>query len=274
MTEAVAKKESALRLFLQKKRDDLKRALEESADGIKNVREKRIAVLTLGSAALLTAVVCYFTLGKKLLLFLEDRAAFKEWLTGFGPFGKAVFVAVRAVQTVVKIIPGEPLEIGAGYAFGTWGGLFYCMLGTFLGSLVIIALTKKFGVKLVELFVPKKKIDSLAFLQNRKNLNATLFIIYLIPSTPKDIITYLICLTDESIPLFLLITMIGRIPSIITSTWCGASLEGEHYLGAAVIFLCTAVVGLGGGALYSRIAAGKTKQKKTPKLRDGHKPQA
>lgn len=250
-----ALKNNKLRNYFNSKILDMKETLNESALEIKNVKSKRMAVIAASVFMLTALVVCYFTLGKKLVLFIEDRNAFNAWLDGFGVWGKVVFVMIRAVQTVVKIIPGEPLEIAAGYAYGIWGGMLYCLLGSFLGSLVIIALTKKFGMKLVSLFVPKKKIDSLAFLQNKKNLNVTLFIIYLIPSTPKDIITYLISLTDENIALFLLITTIGRIPSVITSTWCGSAIESENFLLAAIVFIATAVLGVGGACIYSRISA-------------------
>lgn len=257
MTEMTLKKESRLRAFCEAKIIACRNTLNETAAEIKNVKSKRIAVITLSCVMLTTVLVCYFTLGQKLVLFVEDRAAFNAWLDSFGVWGKVVFVTLRAVQTVVKIIPGEPLEIAAGYLYGIWGGLFYCLFGQFIGSLIIIALTKKFGMKLVELFVPRKKIESLSFLQNKKNLNITLFIIYLIPSTPKDIITYLISLTDENIVLFMVITTIARIPSVITSTWCGSALESENFFLAAAVFIGTAIVGLSGAAIYSRISAKK-----------------
>ena len=66
------------------------------------------------------------------------------------------------------------------------------MLGTEIGSLFIITITKFFGTKAVNLFVSEKKINSLEFLQNKEKLSASLFIIYLIPGTPKDVVTYLI----------------------------------------------------------------------------------
>ena len=249
-----------LQVWVQEKKRSVHEALAETAGNTKDAKRKRILVIAGVVLLLAVSIACYFTFGKQLLLFIEDKDAFKAWLSGFGAGSRVVFVAIRALQTVVKFIPAEPLEIGAGYVFGTWGGLLYCSLGSLLGSLIILLLTKKFGIKLVSLFVSKKKIDSLRFLQNKQNLNITLFIIYLIPSTPKDIITYLIGLTDESIPLFLLITTIGRIPSIITSTWCGHTLQQENYLAAAAIFLATALFGFLCAFLYRRFA-GRENQK-------------
>lgn len=256
-----------LKALIQQKRQALREALAETAANEKDIERKRIAILIFAILLLAASLACYFTIGKQLLLFIEDKDAFKAWLAGFGAGSRIIFVLIRALQTVVKFIPAEPLEIGAGYVFGTWGGLLYCSLGSLLGSLIILLLTKKFGIKLVSLFVSKKKIDSLQFLQNKQNLNMTLFIIYLIPSTPKDIITYLIGLTDESIPLFLLITTIGRIPSIITSTWCGHTLQQENYLAAAAIFIATALFGFLCAFLYRRFA-GRENRKMNEEISD------
>jgi len=207
---------------------------------------KTLKILAIAGMAIAGAgfAAIYYFFGRQLLVFFSDPVEVKAWLDQFGIWSKIVFVAIRAFQTVIKIIPAEPLEIGSGYAFGTWGGLLYCMLGTFIGSLVILLLMKIFGVKLLYLFVSKEKIESYAFLKDNKKLGTTLFFIYLIPGTPKDLITYLIAFTPMKKSLFMLITSIARIPAIVTSTWCGAKLVEQDYKMAAIIFGVTTVVSL------------------------------
>lgn len=227
----------------------------------KQERRQQIGVIITTSLFILAFVVCYIKFGSELLAFISDADRFKAWLESYGHLGKIVFVAGRALQTVVKIIPAEPLEIGSGYAFGVWGGLLYCMLGTEIGSFIIVAITKLFGMKAVNLFVSEEKINSLGFLQNKEKLSISLFIIYLIPGTPKDVITYLIGVTDYSIWKFLLLTGVARIPSIITSTICGSLLGERNYWLSAGVFIGTAVLGLIGVKLYTvfekKIAAKK-----------------
>ncbi|MBR2079985.1 MAG: TVP38/TMEM64 family protein [Clostridia bacterium] len=227
----------------------------------KQERRQQIGVIVTTSLFILAFVVCYIKFGSELLAFISDADRFKAWLESYGHLGKIVFVALRALQTVVKIIPAEPLEIGSGYAFGVWGGLLYCMLGTEIGSFIIVAITKLFGMKAVNLFVSEEKINSLSFLQNKEKLSISLFIIYLIPGTPKDVITYLIGVTDYNIWKFLLLTGVARIPSIITSTICGSLLGERNYWLSAGVFIGTAVIGLIGVKLYTvfekKIAAKK-----------------
>ena len=188
----------------------------------------------------------YLTLGRELMSVISEQHTFKAWLDSFSVPANAVFVFIRAFQTVVKIIPAEPLEIGSGYVWGTFGGFFYCMLGTGIGSLVILALTKAFGVKFVRLFVDIDKINEWSFIKNSKRKYLLLFIIYLIPGTPKDIITYFAGLTDTKILPFLIITGIARIPAIISSTYCGSNLIDNNYaLFIAVFAVITVVSALG-----------------------------
>lgn len=229
-----------------------------------SLQKKRIAAFAGIGVFAAAMITVYFTCGRELTAFVKDTAAFKAWLCGFGAAGRAVFVGIRALQTVVKIIPAEPLEIGAGCAFGTWGGLLWCMTGTQIGSLVILALSKKLGMRFTSLFVSEDKLKSFEFLRNSERLRELLFGIYLIPGTPKDLITYFVWMTPMKPAEFLLITGIARIPSIITSTLCGSQLISGNYFAAAAIFIGTTVAGAIGMAVYAKFRKASAKKPKPP----------
>ena len=205
----------------------------------------------------------YLRYGKELYQIFGDPESLKAFLSQFRGFDRWAFVAIRAFQTVIKIIPAEPLEIGSGLLYGTWGGLALCMLGTMIGSLVIIALTKFFGRKLVSAFIPIEKIESLGFLRNEKKVYYTLFFIYLIPGTPKDVLTYAAGLTKLDMRKFLLITGIARIPSIISSTWCGQEILNKNYTLAIIIFAATGILSVICSLIYNKISAAKEKKNET-----------
>lgn len=203
----------------------------------------------------------YIRYGKEIYAIFCDSESLKAFLSQFKGFDKWVFVAIRAFQTVIKIIPAEPLEIGSGILYGTWGGLALCMLGTMIGSFVIIALTRAFGKRLVDAFIPIEKIESLAFLKDEKRVYYTLFFIYLIPGTPKDVLTYAAGLTKLDMKKFLLITGIARIPSIITSTWCGQEILNRNYTLAIIIFAVTGILSVVCSLIYNKFSK-KSKEKK------------
>lgn len=187
-------------------------------------------------------LVLYLLFGKELTAFVSDTDSFKAWLDSYKNLGAVIFVLIRAFQTVIKIIPAEPLEIAAGYAFGTWGGLALCSLGTFIGSLVIVFLSRWLGSKFVSAFINEEALKSISLINNKKNQRLFLFIFYLVPSTPKDILTYVAGSLKINLFEFFVITTIARIPSIITSTICGSQLEQNNIKTAVAVFAATAVI--------------------------------
>jgi len=220
---------------------------------------QRIAAATVCAAVGIAFLVCYIKYGKQLYSVFGNVDSLRAFLARFNGYDRLVFVGIRAFQTVIKIIPAEPLEIGSGALYGTWGGLLFCMLGTEIGSLVIILLTKLFGRRIVDLFVPIEKLDSLKFFQNQKRVYVSLFFIYLIPGTPKDVLTYVSGITKINIPKFLLITGVARIPSIITSTLCGEQIVEKNYSFAITIFVLTAVAGIAASLIYKKVTEKKDK---------------
>lgn len=221
---------------------------------------QRLAAITVCSAFAIAFIVCYVKYGKQLYSIFCDTQSLKNFLAQFNGYDQWIFVGIRAFQTVIKIVPAEPLEIGAGVLYGTWRGLLFCMLGTEIGSFVIILLTKIFGRKIVDLFIPIEKIDSLKFLQDKKRVYFSLFFIYLIPGTPKDVLTYVAALTKLNIPKFLIITGIARIPSIITSTICGAEIINKNYTTAIIIFAVTGLAGVVSSIIYKKISERTNKE--------------
>jgi uncharacterized membrane protein YdjX (TVP38/TMEM64 family) len=161
-------------------------------------------------------------------------------------------------QVVIALVPGEPLEIVAGYAFGAVLGTLLSMIGIFLGSMLVFLLVRKFGIKLVEVFFTYEKIKSLQFLQNRKKVAALVFLMFFLPGTPKDLLTYFVGLTDIKTKHFLLIATVARIPSLVTSTIGGSLLGVERYTFAIIVFVVTLIISVIGWFIYSRLTKEET----------------
>lgn len=144
-------------------------------------------------------------------------------------FGRIVIVLAMALQVIFIFLPGEIIEVFAGVMFGTIEGLILCLLGAFIGSYCIFVLVKKYGVYFVEKKIEKEALNEMAFLKNKQKLHLILFLLYFIPGTPKDILTYFMPLTNLSFQHFICITTLARIPSIITSTMGGSALSLQQF---------------------------------------------
>ena len=219
-------------------------------------QKKIFGIVAIGVLLLFMGLVTLL-IGFPLIRFIEKPEEFRAWIDGFGFWGQLVFIAITVFQVIFAIIPGEPLEIGAGYAFGILEGTILCMIATTLGGVLVFLLVKKFGIRLVEIFFSMEKINSLWFLRTEKRRNLITFLVFFIPGTPKDLLCYFVGLTDIKIGTWILISAVARIPSILTSTISGASLGEQNYLLAVIVFALTAGISGGGLLIYRKITAPK-----------------
>ena len=173
--------------------------------------------------------------------------------------GRLAFLGMVVLQVCVAIIPGEPLEIGAGYAFGAIEGTILCLIGIVLGSAMVFGFVRKWGVKVVEVFFPREKINSLRFLQDEKRLNLWVFIVFFIPGTPKDVLSYFVGLTRMRFGVWLAISGLARIPSVITSTVGGDALGTGNHVFAVCVFVATILISVAGLIWYNRLCRARAK---------------
>ena len=198
-------------------------------------------------------VAACFLVGRPLLKFIDDPQKFRDWVDTHGIWGRIAFVGMMALQVIIAFIPGEPLEIAAGYAFGDWEGTFLCLLGTLVGGLLVFLFVRTYGRRAVEVFFTPKQIDSVRFMHAGRELNFLVFLLFFIPGTPKDVMTYCVGLTKMPLGTWLLISSTARIPSIITSTIGGDALGLQNYQFALIAFGVAAVLALVGVLIYRKM---------------------
>jgi uncharacterized membrane protein YdjX (TVP38/TMEM64 family) len=207
-------------------------------------------------------VFCVLTgwlVGVPMVEFANDPERFREWVDASGIWGRVLFVGMVVLQVVVAFIPGEPVELAAGYAFGFWEGSALTMAGFLLGSWLVFALVRKFGVKLVEVFFHKNKIAELRFLQNPRKAKIIAFLLMLIPGTPKDFLSYFAGLTPLTLSQWLRIVALARIPSLVTSSLTGAAAGEENYLLSGVMLAVTLIISIAGILYYRHICKQENK---------------
>ena len=224
---------------------------------MKAIRDKKQFAKGVASlAAMLAASALIFIFaGQPIIEWVKDPVAFRAWVRAHGLLGDLAFVGMMVLQVIVAVIPGEPLEIAAGYAFGIWEGTLLCVLGTAIGGCLVFWFVRTLGVRVVEFFFPREKIENLKFLKDEKKVDLIAFILFLIPGTPKDLLTYAAGLTKMRFTTWLVITSVARAPSIITSTIGGNALGTQKYLFAGVVFAVTLVISAVGVLLYRKYNA-------------------
>lgn len=222
-------------------------------------KQRIISIIIIALFTALSAAVC-IVVGVPLIRFASEPERFRLWIDSHGAWGELAYVGMVILQLIVAFLPGDPFEIVAGYAFGAVRGTLLCLLAEAVGSIIVILLVRKFGVRLVEVFFSKKKLQSVKFLQSSNRKTILFALIFIMPGTPKDLLCYFAGLTDIKLPILLLVTTVGRIPAVITSTVGGDALGEQNYLFAIIVFAVTAVISLGGVAAYNAISSHRGKK--------------
>ena len=208
-------------------------------------------------AIILLLLTLFFT--KILAPYLSSTQELRLFLDSYGWKGYLVLMGLQCLQVVVALIPGEVVELGAGYAYGALRGTLICLGGVAISSTLIFLLVKKVGVSLVETFVSREKILQLRFINNERKLKRVIFLLFFIPGTPKDILTYFVGLTNVRLSEFLLISLVARIPSVVSSTMCGEMLGDRHFYTAGIVYAITGILSIFGYYLYNRIVRHRQK---------------
>ena len=194
---------------------------------------KKILFILLIAAA---AALCYLLFPFAVLLCSADgRAVIHEKVRSFGAFAPAAFIAAEIVQIVLAVVPGAPVEVMGGVLFGPVWGVVWCFAGIFTGTSIVFSLVRKLGRPFVMKMFPKEKLQRFSLLHNEKKLALTIFILFAIPGTPKDFLTYIAGLTRIAPLKFFLIASAARTPSMAFSVFIGANLGKGRFIAALIM---------------------------------------
>ena len=172
----------------------------------------------------------------------QARLQFQQELQSLGIGGWLTFLGIQVLQVVVAMIPGEPVEILAGLLYGPLWGTLSCMLGILIGSLIVYFLVRRLGMPIVSIFMDPDKFQNLWLLKDERRFERISFLLFFIPGTPKDLLTWAAGFVRINPLRFFLIATVARLPSILSSTLAGASLISGDFLTTVIIFAVTGCV--------------------------------
>lgn len=159
-----------------------------------------------------------------------------------GAAGVFVLLGIQLLQVMVAFIPGEVVQVAAGMMYGPWAGAAIVIVGCVISSAFIFFMVHKLGAPFVRAMIPAKWMDKLEAFEQTDKLDVMVFVLFLIPGVPKDVITYLVPLTQMRLSKFVVIANIGRIPGIMMSTLAADGLIEGDYLKSIVLFLICATI--------------------------------
>lgn len=192
-------------------------------------------------------------LTQPILNFIEDPDSLSAWITEAGVWGPIIFMLLNIVQVLLAVIPGGPFEVAAGALFGPWAGTLMCDIAMSIGGMITFCFVRKFGMKFIELFTTREKIESVKFLRSNDKSTALLFLFFLLPGTPKDLMCYVVGLTDIKWTTWFLTNLVGRFPAILLSALGGNALGEQKYGILIAAFAIIIVLYFLGTYLYKKL---------------------
>ena len=158
-----------------------------------NIKIFKILMMVLG-IVLIIGIIVYIAPVIKDLNTNEGQIAFRNKVNSSGFLGLLWLFGIQVAQIFLILIPGEPIEVLAGMCYGgIWGTVFIILSATII-STTIFFLVRKFGKKFVYNFCDKEKvakIENSKLFQNPKKIEKILLILFLLPGTPKDFLSYI-----------------------------------------------------------------------------------
>ena len=147
------------------------------------------------------------------------------YMRSFKGISALVFVIAQILQVVISVLPGEVFEIAAGSLFGFPLGLLLTFIGVFLGSAAAYTIARFLGRDAVQMIVGESRMQEYMDKLNSERAYIIVFILYLLPGIPKDILCYLAGISNMKFKPFVVISSVARIPGL-----CGCLLFGTMYM--------------------------------------------
>lgn len=193
--------------------------------------QKKKIILNIILLSVFVILLTYITIkyAPVITKLISNPEKFRVFLLSYGNISILVFMLFQILQVVIALIPGEFIQITGGYVFGTFLGTLYSSLGILLGSIIVLNIVRLLGYSIIKLFVSQQSLQKFNFLINNEKSEIAMFVLFLIPGLPKDILTYIAGITPIKLRNFFVITTIARFPGIFISSFVGSNLQAKQY---------------------------------------------
>ena len=206
---------------------------------------KRISLILklVALAVIIVGVPLYiFIFHHEVLEDISNLRNVEHWLLNYKKQSAFVYIGAQIIQIIICIIPGQALQVAAGYLYGFWLAFALSLVGAFLGSVIVFYLAQFLGHDAMHiLFGERKVVEMLDKINSKKGMLAV-FVIFLIPGIPKDLCTYAAGISEMHIKPFLILSLIGRAPGMMCSIAIGRQIMHGNYHSAIIIAVIVVIL--------------------------------
>ena len=208
----------------------------------KIVKNVAVGVIAVAAIAVLVWAFIYWDVWE----LMKDPERLGHLVEQAGPWGPLVFIALQFAQVLFAPIPGNVTTLVGGLIFGFYKAMLFSLIAVTLGSMAAFGLSRCLGLKLVNRWMGEEKVQHYQKLVEGKQTSA-LFIMFLMPFFPDDLLCFVAGLTDMSWKRFGLLCLVTRPWGLVASALLGSqatSMSIPMLVVCGLLRVAVAVVGM------------------------------
>lgn len=192
-------------------------------------------------AVVVAAIVALKLGGVFDMLTLDNMAKLREWILSYGALGPIIYIAMW-IAACIFFLPGLPVALVGGIAFGPLWGTVYSSIGSTIGATCAFLIARYAARGMVEGWVAGneqfKKIDDGVKRQAWRMLMVT----RLVPAFPFNLQNYAYGLTNVKLSTYAGMSWLCMIPGAAAFSFAGGSISSGGNLTQIFIYLGVAAV--------------------------------
>ena len=229
--------------------------IEISKDKTKATIKKILAILKF-------AVLLFLLIGLPLIIYFQ----FPDVISYFSSREKAdallrqywvrsvlIYIAVQVIQIIIAVIPGQPIQLAAGYAWNPGISYGLSILSIAIGTVVTYYLGRLLGKDMILLIFGEEKTAKFIGLLNSRKGYLAIIILYLFPGIPKDVFSYAAGISQMKLLPFAILSLVSRTPALMCSLLVGRMFHNESYLGIIIVSSVVVAVAVLGVIFRKRV---------------------
>ncbi len=178
----------------------------------------------------------------QLLSQFRNIEALNAFLDRYKMAGGFIYVGLQILQIMIPVIPGQALQLAAGYMYHFFPGLFLSLLGIGLGTVISFTIARVLGHDAMVLLFGQERVQTFVRRLNSKRAYLIIFLLYLMPGFPKDFICFAAGVSEIRLVPFLILSLVGRTPALALSILIGNMTRVGSYSGALVAVAAAALL--------------------------------
>ena len=166
----------------------------------------------------------------------------RGYIDRFAPYSQLVFFLIQLSSVILAPIPSNITAAAGGVLFGAMPAFLLTAGAVILGSAIVFQLARALGRPFAEGFITRRNLEEYSEVIRRKR-DPFLFLAFLFPFFPDDLLCIMAGLTDIPFRRFLLLVVLARPWGLLVSCAVGGSV-------LHIPLWAIALLGVGGGILF------------------------